>query len=141
MKKLLSRIGRRGSFLLFLAFLDGLFSYALWLPGTLLFPDASWIPQHVWALIWAGVGVICFTQAFMKEDRIAFSLATGLKIAWGSLMLNWWIFHHIMLGWISVAIWWAFAGTIAIIAGWPEPPSFIRPDPPQVESDVLQVKP
>lgn len=132
MKRIFTQIGRRGAFLTFLALLDLLFGYALLHPHVLMFD--SYLPARVWAALWGVTGLVCLIQAFMKWDRIAFTLAIGMKIAWGMLMFRWWIYNGLPLGWISVVIWWGFAATVGVVAGWAEPTNFVTPDPPDFSS-------
>ncbi len=130
MKRLLHRIGHRGAFLLFLAVLDVLFGYALLQPHVILFRTI--LSSTEWSALWLGTGTICLIQAFMKWDRIAFTLAIGLKTAWGMLMLHWWLVQHQPLGWISIIIWWSFAAVIGVVASWPEPVNWVDPEPPDL---------
>jgi hypothetical protein len=68
------RVGRRGAFLLFLALLDFVYAYGLPFPGAAANTSATYrflaavAPLDAWALLWAGVGLVCFVFAFHKKD-------------------------------------------------------------------------
>lgn len=47
-------------------------------------------PLWVWALIMAGVGVLCGVQAWMQDDRAAFAAAIGIKLVWAALTVATW---------------------------------------------------
>lgn len=122
LKGLVVRIGRRGSFLLFLALLDLIYGYSLVAavsPASLL-PDMGATPL-AWGIAWLFVGVVCFVEAFLTVDRLAFTLAVLLKFLWGTAMLaSWMLTTTNPHGWLSAAIWLAFAGVTSIISYWPE---------------------
>lgn len=121
------RIGRRGTALLFFAFLDLIYAYSL------LFPDAetrasaqfvffaSIAPMWLWAAAWAVVGLVCLWYAFARRDRWGFTAAIGLKVGWGILNFAGWVVDGVERGYVSTAIWLAFAGWVWIVNGWPEP--------------------
>lgn len=116
------RIGRRGAFLIFLAFLDFVYGYYLVYPPpqapaiTRYFPV---LPAEFWGGWWIATGVLCIAGAFMRSDRIAYGMAATIKAAWGLRYIYLW-YLHAPLAWVSATIWMIFAGVILVIAGWPE---------------------
>ncbi len=42
----------------------------------------SVLPPTVWAIMWAGVGLVCLIHAFRRDDHIGFVAAIGVKIVW-----------------------------------------------------------
>jgi hypothetical protein len=127
LKTLLRHLGRRGSFLLFLSLLDLIYGYALLSPTsrslnnpTILFLMQI-MPLWAWGLLWLLVGVVCFIFAFRCKDTIAFGAAVFLKVFWGFVFLVGWLLGDVERGYLSTAIWTAFAAVTLLIAGWPEP--------------------
>jgi hypothetical protein len=119
--RLWRRVGRRGVTLLFLALLDLL--YPIGLAGQPAVARAGYellAPWQVWAGLWAATGLVCLTQAFARRDRIAFTAAVAIKLAWGSTSLAAWTMGVSPRGWLPALVWLAFAGLIAVIATWPE---------------------
>src|SRR5262245_13821315 len=47
-------------------------------------------PLRVWALVMAGIGVLCGIQAWMDDDRAAFAAAISIKPVWAALTLATW---------------------------------------------------
>lgn len=89
------------------------------------------LPRDVWASIWGGTGIICLTSAMLSRDRIAFTLAAALKLAWGGISLYGWVSGVLPNGWLSTVVWFSFSATVLIISSWPEPvPIPPVPDPP-----------
>lgn len=123
---MLSRIGRRGAFLLFLALVDLSYAYGLAFPteqaraGETLRFLAHIMPLRAWAALWAAVGVLCVVQAPMRFDRVAFTAAVLNKILFGVLSALAFAVGALPRGYISAAIWLGFAGITLLIAGWPE---------------------
>jgi len=118
--KVVYRCGHRGAFLLFLALLDGLYGYSLFIePGPTVSIDL-WFPVPVWAIIWLVTGLILLTGVFAIHDRIHYALAATVKAAWAAAWLNIWIFGTVPRAWISVVIWAAFAATVVVVSSWPE---------------------
>lgn len=119
------RIGFRGSVLLFFAELDFVYGYVLAFPApeTAASPTyryfSSLLPLRAWALLWVGVGVICFYHALHRYDRFGFVAAIALKILWGSLALIGVWYADVSIS--TVAIWLSLAGMIWRISAWPEP--------------------
>lgn len=119
--RLWRRVGRRGVTLLFLALLDLL--YPIGLAGQ---PDSVRAgyeviaPWQVWACLWVLVGLVCLIQAFAHWDRVAFTVAVAIKVAWGSVSLIAWVTGVSPRGWLPALVWLAFSGLIAVISTWPE---------------------
>jgi hypothetical protein len=120
------RIGRRGSSLLFLALLDVVYGTGLAFITDIGRVAASYqfmaqvAPLEVWASVWYLVGAVCLVQAFMLRDQVAFGCAVALKTTWGGITLLGWAVHGVPRGYVSAAIWLAFAGWVFIISGWSE---------------------
>ena len=119
---LVVRIGRRGSYLLFLAILDFIYGWALlnaFNPVVKL--TDLFLPVTAWAVWWLVTGAVCAVCAFLRDDRIAFMLATLIKFCWGSAMLfSWWLTTTNPLGWISGTLFLAFCAITGIVSFWPE---------------------
>lgn len=119
--RLWRRVGRRGTVLLFLALLDLL--YPIGLAGQPAAARAGYellAPWQVWAGLWAAAGLVCLAQAFAHRDRMAFTAAVTIKVAWGSTSLAAWTMGVSPRGWLAALVWLAFAGLIAVISTWPE---------------------
>lgn len=125
LKDLAKRIGRRGSYLLFLAMLDFLYGYSLIVVASqsrFQNPVNLILPQQAWGVIWITVGIFCLWQAFVRLDRVAFTMSVTLKIAWAAVMGFSWLFTATNpLGWISAAIFLGFGVLTGIVSYWPEP--------------------
>lgn len=121
------RLGRRGCALGFFAFLDLVYCWALLFPSETarrtdpLVYLAGVLPLWVWAILWGSVGVTCLVFAFRWEDSPGFAAAIGLKVLWGLMYLGGWLFADLERGYVSAAIWLAFAAFVGLLAGWPEP--------------------
>lgn len=118
------RIGRRGCALLFFSLLDIIYALSLIsapTTGSYRFL-ANMLPLPAWAAIWAAVGLLCATQAFLLSDRAAFAAASLIKVVWGVMQLIGWLTADLDRGYVSAVIWLALAAFVAVIAGWPEPP-------------------
>lgn len=137
------RPGRRGAFLAFLAILDTAYGYSLLQPPAR--PGAAAgaaaarsqypiLPERAWAVIWLAAAAVCASGILARSDRVQYAAAATLKVAWAARSA--WLWHlHVPLAWISVTVWLAFAATVIIIAGWPEPgrpPVFPPPPRPGV---------
>jgi hypothetical protein len=124
---LVHKVGRRGAFLAFLALLDWIYGYALAFPTPAALANPTYkfliqsLPLNLWAGLWFGVGTICFVYAFRKRDAPGYAAAMFLKILWSALFLFGWVFAGVERGYLSSAIWGAFAAILALIATWPEP--------------------
>lgn len=119
--RLWRRVGRRGVVLGFLALLDLL--YPIGLAGQPPAARAGYeliAPWQVWAALWAATGLLCLAQAFARRDRIAFTAAVAIKVAWGSTSAAGWVVGVNPRGWLAAAVWLAFAGLIAVISTWSE---------------------
>jgi hypothetical protein len=118
---LLSRVGRRGAALLFFALLDGVYCVALLTAPRPLTLFYAWmddiLPLAAWATAWGVVGAICLAFAFAQRDTPAFMAAAALKVGWGLLAFFGWTSGVVPLGYLSAAIWLAFAAFVYLIAG------------------------
>lgn len=121
-------MGRRGLFLLFLAFLDTVSAirYAWPSPDVLHTPAYTFLselaPLWFWAALWAGVGALCLVQAFMPRDAIAFGFAAAIKFLWTVIYLIAWALDEVPQAYASAAF-WAFAALVVhVISTWPEIP-------------------
>jgi hypothetical protein len=125
-RRLLTRIGRRGAALLFFCLLDVVYCFALLNPPRPLTPvyafPAQLMPLWAWALSWAAVAVLCAVFAFVERDTPAFVAAEAIKVAWGLTSLFGWMAGVVERGYISAAIWLAFAVFVYLIAGGIPPP-------------------
>jgi hypothetical protein len=119
------RIGRRGSYLLFLALLDFVYGWSLislanpTVANLHIFPSTT-----VWGIAWGVVGLVCLVEAFATLDRLAFTLAVLIKFMWGMVMLFSWISAANPYGWISATVFLGFAALTSIVSFWPEQSRF-----------------
>ncbi|GAA0969685.1 hypothetical protein GCM10009555_017260 [Acrocarpospora macrocephala] len=126
LRRLLHRVGRRGASLLFLALLDLVYAVGLLTAPPETRESDSFVfltgimPLEVWAGAWALVGCLCLVYAFSLRDRVAFIAASLLKAVWANVYLVGWTAEEIPRGYVSAAVWLAFAGFIQVIAGWRE---------------------
>ena len=79
------------------------------------------MPLEVWGALWATVGTLCFVFAFMQQDAPGYAAAMFIKVLWALVFLLGWAFADVERGYLSTAIWGAFAAVLALIATWPEP--------------------
>ncbi len=129
LRALRHRIGRRGLFLGFLAVLDGVFGYFLLIPPVGFSPTQVFplLPETAWAVAWLTVGASCIVGMFMKVDRVPYMLAALLKASWGLRYAYIWYKGLAPYAWVSLVIWLAFAGTVMMVAGWPEAKVIVLP--------------
>lgn len=130
------RLGRRGAFLMFLALLDAVFAYSLVTPEPgIVAQQFPLLPKEAWAFLWGGTAVLCFFGAWTHRDRWAFTAAALIKTAWALRYIYFW-YQGMLQAWLAVVVWLAFAATVLVISGWPEPIHVEkRPDP-----DLPEVK-
>lgn len=132
--RLWGRLGRRGYSLLFFSMLDWVYGFSLLHPPaeTLQSPSLKFIryvaPLWVWAVMWLIPAVLCLWQAWTRHDAVAFTAAIAIKVLWGTLYLVGWVVVGLDRAYVSVAVWWALAGFVAIIASWPEARSGVWTD-------------
>ncbi len=125
--RIFKRIGRRGAFLLFLSLLDWVYAYGLAFPTPRAISNptyqflSSTLPLQVWGALWAIVGTLCFVFAFRQHDAPGYAAAMFIKVLWALVFLLGWAFADVERGYLSTAIWGAFAAVLALIATWPEP--------------------
>lgn len=126
------RVARRGSVLLYLAFLDLIYGYSLFTPTeySLITPSYRFLcrilPLWTWGLLWTGVGLVLMFYAFRKRDSVGFAFAMFLKVLWGSLFAGGWVLAGVDRGYLSAAIWLAFAALVWRISGWPDEGKEVR---------------
>lgn len=124
-----ARVGRRGSALLFFSMLDWVYAFSLLNPPeeSTRLPSLMFVsriaPLWVWACLWLIPAVLCLCQAWTRHDQVAFTSAIAIKVLWGTLYLIGWVVVGLDRAYVSLVIWWALAGFVAIIASWPEPPA------------------
>jgi hypothetical protein len=87
-------------------------------------------PLSVWAMCWGTSMVVCWVQAFMKQDRVAFALATAMWWLYGLANITGFFTGVNPRGWVSGLLWLGFGGWINLIATWPE-----VPPPPRKERE------
>jgi len=116
------RIGRRGSFLLFLSLLDFLYGYSLLtVPGPVSLAPDLFLSYTTWAIAFLVVGAVCLWQAFVRLDRLAFTMAVTLKILWGTTyLISWWLTATNPRGWTAAAIFIGLGIITGIVSYWPE---------------------
>jgi hypothetical protein len=83
-------------------------------------------PPALWATVWAAVAVVCLIQAWMADDRLAFTSLIALLWIWSVMTLlaltqpiPQAATTGILLGGV---VWSTFGGFVLVIAGWPEVP-------------------
>lgn len=114
----ISRLGRRGIFLLFLSLVDLLYGYSQIANPTEIVEVVS---HTTWGWLWIGVGIALFIGAWVRRDRAAFGLAAFIKAAWAGMWVDVWFSDAIVpRAWVSVVIWGAFAAVVMVVATWPE---------------------
>lgn len=121
-----ARLGRRGASLLFFALVDLVYATALGFAPTQTARSSSYaflasiLPLWAWALPWGVVGLLCVYYALRAEDRVAFAAVSALSVGWSVLNLAGWMLGEIPRGFVTAAVWAAFAAFCQMIAGWPE---------------------
>ncbi|MGH3303259.1 MAG: hypothetical protein ACRDOK_16575 [Streptosporangiaceae bacterium] len=128
-------VGRRGAFLLFLGLLDFVYAWALRLedtPQQVIKPD-FFLPWQALAIWWLATGVIATIGAFSQKDVWAFFFAALLKGSWASASLALWLRGEQPDGWLPAAVWATLAGTILVVASWPETPP---PEGGRIDGDI-----
>jgi hypothetical protein len=116
---IMSHVGRRGAFLLFLAVLNFTWPFALHVQAVQHLRTNFLLPWQAWAIWWGATGLIDLVGAFSKRDVWAFTASSMLKVAWASTYLVLWVRGQ-PYAWFSVVIWLPFAAMVLIVASWPE---------------------
>ncbi len=120
-------VGRRGVALLTFGVVDLAMSYSLMYKA--IFPPLvnsvnaiDSIPggAHVWSPIWLISGIICIAQAFMRVDKVGFTVTSGIKFAWASGLIAVWLSGLAKGAWVSGLTWAVIAIFIVITAAAPE---------------------
>lgn len=138
-------LGRRGVAMLFFGLLDLVYAFSLFNPpppaerASGMAFVATVAPLWAWGAMWLIVGLICLAQAWARNDQVGFAAAIMIKCVWGTLYLVGGLVGVVDRAYVSVVIWLALAGFVAVISSWPEPPS-TRPipfhaDPPKPPGD------
>ena len=126
-RALWARLGRRGASLLWFGLLDSVYGLSLASPPAEARGSVSlrWVatvaPLWLWAVLWLTAGILCLVQAWTYSDRLAFTAAIAVKVAWACVFTAGSILIDLDRGYVSAVIWFAFAAFVAIIASWPEP--------------------
>lgn len=121
-------VGRRGTALLFLAFVDFVYAFSLASPPKVARSNpaflyvASVAPLWLWSVLWGAVGLVCLWNAFQIKDRVGFAAAMGIKVLWASVFIGAQV-AGVERAYATAVVWLGFAGWIAVISTWPEPPT------------------
>lgn len=115
------RVGRRGASLAFFALLH--IAIAISLQQV---PDAAArlyvISPDIWSTCWAVTAGICLAGIVLTRfDAVAFAASMSMMVAWSVLSFHVYWVHPTATGWLGPIVWFAFAGFIWVISGWPEP--------------------
>ncbi len=121
-QRVAARAGRRGAFLAFLAVLDFLYGYSLFTSPAPLRNLDLLLPWQAWAWMWIAAGVIMASGIPARRDRVQYAISAAFKTTWALLYAQLWFVQHVPRAWVAAIIWAAFAATVLIISGWPEPP-------------------
>lgn len=131
---LADRVGRRGATLLLIGMIAlGIAFSLLDIPPELRHNPAyavaaSLLPLTVWAGWWLAAALVCLVQAFMREDRIAFGIASGVILFWGAASLYGWAIGLNSRGWVGGTLWIGLGSWLAgVVSGWAENPRLRRP--------------
>lgn len=115
------QVGRRGAFLAFLALLDILYGYSIL---TIMATPPRLhllLTYEQWGWAWLGVGVALLPGVFVRRDRFYYGLAAFLMAAWGGAWVDVWVSDPATLrAWVSVLVWFSFAGLVLVVSTWPE---------------------
>lgn len=122
-----SRLGYRGAFLFCLAIIDFIYAYFLVNPTPEQATNSDYVwrdhimPTAAWGAIWVFVGTSLLTCAFLKQDRVGYAMAIGLKVGWAFVAAAGGLSGNVQGAGRSVAIWGGFAVLTTIVSGWSEP--------------------
>jgi hypothetical protein len=125
-RRLMHHIGRRGGWLLFLAFLDLIYAFALLKPTAYSAgsPGMAFLmrvaPLWIWALLWGWTGLCCLFFAFRRWDAPGYAMAMFTKSLWAMTFLLGWLAADLERGYLSAVIWGGFAGALGMLSGWEE---------------------
>lgn len=115
------QVGRRGAFLLFLAFLDTIFGYfILYPPPEEIAQKYPFWPPWAWGAAWLAVAAACLLGAFLRRDRIPYTMASLIKTAWGLRYAWLWFTGSAPFAWVSTTLWLCFSAIVLVVASWPE---------------------
>lgn len=120
-------IGRRGVSLLFFALLSTVYAIFLLLPPengefppTMIFMR-QFAPLWAWAILWGISALICWINAFRRNDRLGFAAASATYLLWALLQFGMQVTQVSSRAYVGAVIWLCLAGWVAIISTWPEP--------------------
>jgi hypothetical protein len=122
-----TRLGYRGAFLLFLAMIDLVYGWFLVNPTDESINTSQFVwrdhimPTQAWGVIWLAAAAVLVISAFVKQDRVGYAVAIGLKVGWAFIAAASAITGHVPGAWSAVAIWGGFACLTIMESGRPEP--------------------
>lgn len=122
-----TRLGYRGAFLLFLAIIDLIYGWFLINPTPEQTKTTQFVwrdhimPTEAWGVVWLTVAVVLIVSAFLRQDRIGYAAAIGLKVGWAFLAGAAGLTGNVQGAWTTVAIWGGFAGLTIMESGRAEP--------------------
>lgn len=120
------RVGRRGVSLLFVGLLAAVLTVSLLLTGPQQVTQPAFqaladvAPLGLWAACWGISGALCWVQAFVSQDRIAFAVATAMWWSYGLAYIIGALSGVNPRGWVGGLLWMGFGGWLNLIATWPE---------------------
>jgi len=126
-KKLASTIGRRGTFLLFMSLVGLAYGFSLLNPATSgrIGSVDLFLPEMIWGMLWVVSAAACAWQAFVRLDRVAFTMVGTLSCVWGLANLGSWLVTTTNpYGWISGILFLGLGFLVGVVAYWPEPRRF-----------------
>lgn len=118
-------VGHRGTFLLFLAFVNYAYGYTLLTdPAEALRHYDTWLPLTAWGWLWIAAGVMHTWFAFRDYDTPSFTIAALIKSAWAAMFVDLTVLQHYHRGWLLTTFWILLAAQVLHIASWPESPDW-----------------
>lgn len=130
LRRLRDRVGRRGASLLFVGVLSLVLTASILTAGPAQLSSPTYAvlsalaPLPVWAAGWGLSVLVCWVQAFMAMDRIAFAVSTAMWWAYGIAYLVGSVSGANPRGWVLGLVWIGFGGWLNLIATWPESADF-----------------
>ncbi len=125
------RLGRRGAVLALLGVIYLLVGVAhLTTPASdyqqnVLRVLVNVAPLSVWGVAWVTLGLMAVVAAFLRQrhprlDTLGYTSLAGLATLWAAGYGATAIAFGVSRSLLGLAVWGALAGTLFIIAGWPE---------------------